>query len=214
MNAGQRNLFLVLIVGVFSLIAFFYARSNQESSVHKVSHQAETIILEPQRRTQSERHFSPDNMAEGKVLPFEWARGSLESSIRSHPMPEVWLTLPLYSSSHDLTGVEKSDAVYKVQLPKKVVSELTKVWKAARYYYYMEFFGPKDSESRIERTNTFVTFLHNTSVEIESTTIKIADGKRLLSWEEAKSLVDLMNNFAKDLLLQADEMVRLKREAI
>lgn len=215
MNASQRRIFLVLTAMVVGLIASLYARSEPEGGTPITFRQKSPVVEpEPLRQTLLEQSVVLGGKAGGKVLPFAMNKDSLEASIRSHPMPEVWLTVPVYSASHESFGTEYDNATYKVQLPKKVMRKLTNTWKVARYFYYLELFGPQDSESRFKRDIDFKIFLHNTTVEIETTPIKTPDGRRSLSWEEAWDLVILMDDFAKNLLLQADETVRPKRRVV
>lgn len=215
MNAGQRNIFLILTVAAFGSIIFFKVHSTPGRGAPGSSQRKTPAMRpEPQRQAQLERPLMSGVKAKGTVSPFALVKDGLEASIRSHPMPEVWLAIPPYPQSDELFGVEQDDVASRVQLPRKVMRRLTDVWKVARYYYYLELFGPQDPESRFRRANVFTDFLHNTSVEIHSATIKTPAGERPLSWDEANSLVNLVNDFAKDLLLQADETVRPKRRVI
>jgi hypothetical protein len=148
----------------------------------------------------------PQGKAAGELIPFRRTDEDLKDAIMAHPFPNVWLTFTTSSKQGQpqSDSPDRGETTAKVELPDEANQLLRTYWQTyLKATYNMDIKDMPEGESYLAQMVVISRSSDNTTQKLMKVDIEAPNGKRKLSWDEARDLTSLISGFAKDIINQA-----------
>ncbi|HEX8177812.1 MAG TPA: hypothetical protein VF543_22175 [Pyrinomonadaceae bacterium] len=184
----KMNLLLLLPVLVTSLAGC----SRPTASVQRAQTQNSQVITTTNGGGIAPTPDPTHGKAAGELQPFNPTSEDWQASLSTHPAPNVWLVFPATMGQEQPqdTSNGRSASTIKVELPPKAKEVLVTYWK------YLLTIRP--NTDLIDIGNA----LNRARNELQKIRINAPSGWRVISWDEAESLVDFVDSSFHELMEQ------------